>query len=185
MSQEWIQTHSGLRFYPLAPRVEDIRIEDIAWALPHICRFTGHTSRFYSVGEHSVHVASHVWHETHDLPTTLSALLHDASEAYLCDIARPVKHTPEMRPYREAETRLEEAIASRFGLPRVMHPIIKHHDERALMTERRDLVPNAHMTGWTGCAAAPWDDVDLTRAIPIDHVRSYFLDMFEACGGRR
>ena len=55
---DWMQTHSGLRFYPLDPRPEDIRIEDIAHALPMICRFNGHCSRFYSVAEHSLNVAA-------------------------------------------------------------------------------------------------------------------------------
>lgn len=54
---DWMQTFSGIQFYPLDPRVEDVRIEDIARALAMQCRYNGHVTRFYSVAEHSVRVA--------------------------------------------------------------------------------------------------------------------------------
>ena len=54
ISKGWIQTFTGKRMYPLDPKPEDICIEDIAHALSNICRFTGHTKKFYSVGEHSI-----------------------------------------------------------------------------------------------------------------------------------
>src|SRR5271156_4912831 len=80
----WIQTFTGKKFYPFNPKPQDIDIRDIAHALSNICRFTGHTKRFYSVAEHSRNVAKLV-----PAHMKLQALLHDASEAYLCDIARP------------------------------------------------------------------------------------------------
>jgi hypothetical protein len=83
---DWIQTYSGRQFWPLDPRVEDVHLEDIAHALSNVCRYTGHVREFYSVAEHSVHVS---WScEPED---ALWGLLHDASEAYLADMARPVK----------------------------------------------------------------------------------------------
>ena len=77
----WIQTFQGKAFDPFAPRPADISHFDIAHALSNICRFTGHTNTFYSVAQHSVQVALLV-----PRPMQLAALLHDASEAYLCDI---------------------------------------------------------------------------------------------------
>lgn len=108
---DWIQTYTGARFYPLEPDAGLIRIEDIAHSLSMQCRYTGHTSRFYSVAEHSLILAKEFhtgWHYR------LVALLHDAAEAYLSDIPRPLKRLPEFAFYREAEDRLQEMIFDKF-----------------------------------------------------------------------
>lgn len=178
---DWMQTHSGLRFYPLDPRPEDIRIEDIAHALPMICRFNGHCSRFYSVAEHSLLVAAQV--NILYPESALYALLHDASEAYLCDVPRPLKRTPAMVSYRAMERAVEAAIAERFGLGPMMPLIVKTCDERALMTERRDLVPNAHLSGWTGNVVEPFaEPIEAER--PIHEIRAAFVAAFAAYGGK-
>ena len=130
----WIMTFSGKRFYPLAPRIEDIDIVDIAHALSNICRFTGHVRSFYSVAQHSVLCAQYAPDRL-----KLALLLHDASEAYLCDVARPVKHAPGMAPYRAAEQHLQTLIGQRFGVS-FEDSIIHDIDNRMLMTERRDLM---------------------------------------------
>lgn len=84
----WIVTHSGVAFTPLDPKAKDVRIRDIAHHLARICRFTGATSCFYSVAQHSCLVSRLVPQEGL-LP--LAGLLHDAAEAYLWDIASPLK----------------------------------------------------------------------------------------------
>lgn len=109
-SLTWIVTQSGKKFNPLEPDLDLIDIEDIAHALAHTPRFTGHTKEFYSVAQHSVKVS--ILCESHQL----HGLLHDASEAYMCDIATPLKRTPEFAPYREAEARLQMAIYRKFRL---------------------------------------------------------------------
>jgi len=81
---DWIQTYTGKRFWPLDPRPEDVDILDIAHSLSLLCRFTGHTSSFYSVSQHSILVAQEV-----PKRLRLWALFHDAAEAYIGDIARP------------------------------------------------------------------------------------------------
>lgn len=143
---DWLQTYTGKQFYPLDPRPDDIDIQDIAHALSNVGRYNGHAKRFYSVAEHSILVALHVaWHEEPDddrRRITLAALLHDASEAYLCDVPRPLKRMPEMVGYRSMERAVESVIAECFGLPDPMPAIVVHHDMRALATEYRDLVPN-------------------------------------------
>jgi hypothetical protein len=85
---DWMQTFTGRAFYPLDPRPEDIDPVDIAHALSLICRYGGHSSRFYSVAEHCV-LMSHAVAPEH----ALWALLHDATEAYLGDMIRPLKRS--------------------------------------------------------------------------------------------
>ena len=108
----WIQTFTGKKFYPFNPKPEDIDIRDIAHALSNICRFTGHVKRFYSVADHCRNVAKLVPPEMR-----LQALLHDASEAYLCDIARPIKQHQAMDFYAIVEGVLQRAIYARFEVP--------------------------------------------------------------------
>lgn len=87
----WIQTRSGEAFDLLNPKPEHVQLEDIVYALSHLCRFNGHTSRFYSVAEHSLHVCDRVLEAGHPARAQLVALLHDAHEAYTGDIASPLK----------------------------------------------------------------------------------------------
>lgn len=142
---DWIQTYSGLVMYPLDPRVDEICIEDIAHALSNLCRFTGHTKQFYSVAEHSVRVS---WEC--DPADALWGLLHDASEAYLADMSRPMKRSPGFGPiYAEAEARLMRVICLKFGLPPECPESVHVADNRLLMSEKRDLMH--------GCNK-PWED---------------------------
>jgi uncharacterized protein len=140
--RDWIQTHTGRRFYPLNPRIEDIDIEDIAHALSHLCRFAGHTRVFYCVAEHAVRVSRLV---AEMCPTTTYesawGLHHDDSEAYLIDLPRPLKDAEEIGPgYRIAERRLMEMICRRFNLRPEEPPEIRTADRILLLTERRDLL---------------------------------------------
>ena len=141
-----IVTYTGRVIEPLNPDPARICIEDIAHALSNQCRFTGHTKEFYSVAQHSVHCADLVPEEDQ-----LWALLHDASEAYLADIARPVKKFTEWGSgYLEAEDKLMYAVALAFDLDCVhlpgaskaaMPPSVKKADDLMLRTEMRDLMP--------------------------------------------
>ena len=86
LKDRYLSTYTGKKFYPYDPRPEQICIEDIAHGLSMLCRFAGQCRFFFSVAEHSIAVA-------HLLPANLKlfGLLHDASEAYLVDLPRPVK----------------------------------------------------------------------------------------------
>lgn len=110
----WLRTFTGKRFDPLVPRYEDICIEDIAHSLSNMCRFAGHTSRFYGVAQHSVYVSAIMGGYGMDRRAQLVGLLHDASEAYLVDVPRPVKITPQFEFYRSLEHHLEEMIYAKF-----------------------------------------------------------------------
>lgn len=132
---DWIQTFTGEAFYPLDARREEIRLLDIAHALSMQCRFTGHVRWFYSVAEHSVRVSYLC-----DPKDALWGLLHDASEAYLCDLASPIKRLPELFAYREAEKRLQSTIARKFSLPSQEPESVSYADKTMLAMEARDLM---------------------------------------------
>jgi hypothetical protein len=138
----WIQTYTGKQFFPFDPRPEDIDIRDIAHALSCIPRFSGHTREFYSVAQHSVLVSQHC-----ALPSALSGLLHDASEAYLLDLPTPIKHMDGMFHYREAELRCQQAICSKFDTCYALMPSVHHADQALLATEAAQLL---------GPAPVPW-----------------------------
>ena len=129
-------TASGRPFWPLNPRPQDICIEDIAHHLSLLCRYTGATRCFYSIAQHSVLVS-----QACDPADALHGLLHDAAEAYLHDIPRPLKRLPAFAPYREAEARLQAMIYETFGLSPIEPPAVKLIDRRMLRTEQRDLMP--------------------------------------------
>jgi len=174
---DWMQTFTGRQFWPLDPCADEVCIEDIAHALAHQCRFAGHTRAFYSVAEHSVRVSDYLLETLRPMlgdaviEVALWGLLHDASEAYLVDLPRPVKRQASMLPYREAEVVVTAAIAQAFGLqPRFDHdPRVKHADVILLATEARDLMsrpPNA----WEAMPAplrgllVPWSPADAEHA---------------------
>jgi hypothetical protein len=126
----YISTYRNRHIFPLDPDPSDIDIQDIAHALSNNCRWTGHVKSFYSVAQHSVLVSQIVEPEN-----ALAGLLHDASEAYLSDIARPVKYSEPMEGYREIEARLERVINEKFGLPYPMSVDVKRADDMLLTAE--------------------------------------------------
>jgi len=131
-----ILTANGSYFDLLAPSLSHIDIETIAHALSHICRFTGHTREFYSVAQHCYH-ASFIVPEEY----ALEALLHDAAEAYIGDVATPLKR--QLFDYAEIERKVERAIAERFNLTLPMSTHVHRADQIMLATEKRDLMPES------------------------------------------
>jgi hypothetical protein len=126
---DWMQTYSGRQFWPIDPRSDEIFIEDIAHALSMQCRYAGHSLRFYSVAEHSV-LLSDVVSPEH----ALWALLHDASEAYLTDVIRPLK--PYLTGYKFREKKVMQAVAERFRLKGEMPSEVEQADSRICLDER-------------------------------------------------
>lgn len=232
---DWIQVHSGGKFWPLDPRGEEVRIDDMAHALSLICRFTGHTKDFYSVAQHSVLVAWTVkrwlkeatcsgcktvgflldgkyvratryrdvddYYEllcddcfedarapAHSITSVLderginlialAGLLHDGSEAYICDIARPVKMLPEMKAYRDAERKVQACIYHAFGMLPFEPNLVKRADNVLLATEARDLLATLH-ADWT-IRPPEWETL-VERIDPwtADQAESIFLTTFE------
>ncbi len=143
----WVQTFTGRQFWPQNPRVEDICIEDIAHGLSMKCRFTGQTKKFYSVAQHSYYVSNCLWdshaNNPHRLVLSLWGLLHDAAEAYLADIPRPLKDDFKIgdETFRQVEDRLLEMIIRKYGLDWPEPLEVKVADNILLATEKRDFMP--------------------------------------------
>lgn len=132
----WMETVSGQRFYPLDPREDEIHIEDISHALAHICRFGGHVRRFYTVAEHCVLMADAALDAGFGEDTVKHMLLHDATEAYVGDMVRPLKRA--IPHYEAIEDNLWDVIVTRFDLaaPGLTKPVVKEYDNRILLDER-------------------------------------------------
>jgi 5'-nucleotidase len=166
----WIQTYSGIAFNLDDPKPGDVRVEDIAHSLSMQCRFGGHVRRFYSVAEHCVRVSQIVRPKLQ-----LAALLHDASEAYVIDVPRPVKMM--LTGYDEIEARAQRAIAKRFGIdPDLLTcPEVKLADDTLLATERRDLlVPTDHE--WAPLPP-PLEEKIVPYYYPYEQFRDRFADL--------
>lgn len=199
----WIQTYTGREFYFGNHGPADFDILDIAHSLSNLCRFNGHTRTFYSVAEHSVRVLHYVrdrresewakkFHDQVRRSPHLEAwaLLHDAAEAYLGDVTKPLKELMTVKTrvegfgwvpadYSDAEKQYQRKIGERFGLPEPGHkdcPLgyIGYHDYHMLAAEARDLLSEA--------TVARWVDVGMASSIPTiepwspEEARRRFLD---------
>lgn len=141
----YIQTQSGRRWHFLNPRVEDVDLDDIVFALAHLNRYTGHAGS-YSVLSHSLLVGSIV--VAMGFPHyECAALAHDFSEAYLGDVASPLKYA--MREvdgarssshYDKLYARTEEAVFGAIGIQLPLSPVVGRADLAALGDEARDLL---------------------------------------------
>jgi hypothetical protein len=132
----WIQTYSGGMFHILDPQQDEILITDIGHALGMLCRFTGHVRRFYSIAEHCVLGSRLVPQKD-----ALWFLLHDASEAYITDLNRPLKHfTGIGSEYLPVEAKIMGAICQKFRLPSEEPASIKKIDNAMLFAEKEQLL---------------------------------------------
>ena len=132
-----IRTFTGLYINVFEPTPEMICIEDIAHSLSMQPRFGGHLSEFYSVAQHCVlmtELVREMYHDKHMLAT----LLHDASEAYILDIPRPIKNR--LTDYKNVETRLMSLIAFKFAFKFPLYGLIKKADEVMLEWELNSLM---------------------------------------------
>lgn len=130
-----ILLNSGSYFDFMAPQQSAFTIGDIAHALSMICRFAGHCQRFYSVAQHSVHCCDLAPPEH-----AYAALMHDAPEAFVGDVAKPLKVM--LAEYKTIEDRVEEAVFERFVVPSPLPPCIKEIDVVMLATEQVQLMAN-------------------------------------------
>lgn len=174
-TEAYIETATGGKFHFMAPSEDEVSILDIAHALSNQCRYTGHCARFYSVAEHSVLVASLVPPEWR-----IAALLHDASEAYLTDVAAPVK--PFLSSYKDIELGIMKVIAKKFKF--LWPPVkeIKHADLVALLVEARQLMPSGG-EHWREAALVGELPKIQVACMPPHAARLVFLRVFEELTG--
>lgn len=156
---------SGVYFDFLDPESCSFEIEDIAHGLSHICRFAGHCREFYSVAQHSVYVSQIVPPEH-----AFAGLMHDAAEAYVGDIAKPLKDL--LPEYRVIEDRVEVALLARHGLTLPLHPSIKEADIVMLATEQVALMRNRD--DWEYTRGRKPADIDIQPMQPRE-ARDFFL----------
>jgi 5'-deoxynucleotidase YfbR-like HD superfamily hydrolase len=165
----WVQTRECVHFDLLQPYDSGVSLNDVAFALAHVNRFTGHVGA-YPVAHHSLLVAE-VIHDAGGSPLEqLAGLLHDAHEAYTGDISAPMKQLLDSADLRAVEHRVQRAICH---VLRGVHDgdalftacssdIVKHADLVMLATERRDLFAR-ELPGW----------IDLPPPRPVPILRVY------------
>lgn len=163
-----IMLASGKWFDFLDPHGSDFDIEDIAHGLSNVCRYAGQCQHFYSVAEHSLLVSQQVEEYAYE------ALLHDAAEAFMGDITRPLKQlVPE---FKRIEAEIEDAITSRFSMRRDYRKAVKHADLQVLAAEQLQIMA-------PGCAdwarEANIKPAPITvRSLSPDDARQEFLSQF-------
>lgn len=172
----WITTYTGKTFDFVNPTPEMIDIADIAHSLAAQVRFNGHTLVPYSIGQHSMGVATWVFKELQDKAIALQGLLHDATEAYVGDLVSPLK---ELIPdFKQIEKRIWAVIATKFGVPIELHPMVKETDLRILLTERNHLLNNERTPAWELDKHYAPLPVQTIVPLPFVEVRKQFMGLF-------
>lgn len=136
-------TVSGVQFTPFDPSSSDVRLQDIAHGLANLCRASGQTQFFYSVGLHSIYVSQDLAARGHSRRRQLIGLLHDAQEAYISDLVSPVK--AHLEEYQHLEAGVEDAVWDAFGLEPTEADLaaVKESDRRLCRHELGVVLPDA------------------------------------------
>jgi uncharacterized protein len=164
-----IMLASGSWFDLLDPWNSQFTIQDIAQGLGNICRYAGQCSQFYSVAEHSLHVSSIV-------PSyKIEALMHDAAEAFLGDVTRPLKQL--LPQYKKIEKSVEKAIFARFGLDYSCLVSFKKIDLSVLAAEQEQIMP-AGTDYWTSESEVTPAPIVVNFLSPSDATQK-FLETYE------
>lgn len=171
---DWMETFTGRQFWPARPRLQDITIFDIAHALALKCRYGGHCDKFYSVGEHCWILAVYARRLGLPVSVQLELLLHDAGEAYLPDVPRPIKHHfPELVVM---ERRIDELVRRFAGLTGEVPSCVKEFDSRIIVDERAQNMGRSGLA-WQVDALQPLG-VSLSIAGPSE-VQWNFLSLYQ------
>ncbi len=137
-----ITTYSGIYFDPLKAEEKHIAIEDIAHSLSLLCRANGHVSHLYTVAQHCLNCSREAKARGYSTELQLLCLLHDAAEAYLADVIRPIKDL--LAEYQKEERKLMEFIWEKYlGRPAEAEEYEKvfQIDDEMLVYEFHTLMP--------------------------------------------
>lgn len=152
-----IRLRSGCYLDLLDPQPEHFTFADLAGALSKLCRFGGQVDRFYSVAEHSFHCAHLAELDGHSVDVQRAVLMHDAAEAFIGDIVKPLKL--QLPQVAAIERRIENVIAAKYGALgfAAYESIIREIDQAMLFHERRLLFSGDEV---------PWAGENETRKVP-------------------
>lgn len=156
----FIETYTGRAFWPLKPTPDALSVIDIAHALSNQCRYSGHVQFFYSVAQHCCVLALYMQEQGHSPLDCLRMLMHDAAEAYLVDIPRPVKQY--MQQYRVWDHAIGDVIDEWMGFTKFPKPaVIDDLDNRIIVDERAALMSKSgndwgHHHDPVGIEIVPW-----------------------------
>ena len=159
---------SGRIFDFLDPHGSDFTIEDIAQGLSHICRYAGQCRSFYSVAEHSLLVSEVAVDHPYE------ALLHDAAEAFIGDVTRPLKQL--LPEYKAIEANVEDAIVQRFHMNPAYRNAVKAADLRVLAAEQAQVMAPG-TNAWAAAAGIVPADVRVRCLDPIS-AREQFMQRY-------
>jgi uncharacterized protein len=169
---QFIQTFTGISYYPVDPRPLEVDIRDIAHALSLLCRYTGHCKFFYSVAEHSLLVADAC--KIYGPEIEFEGLMHDAAEAYVNDLSRPLKAS--LRDYRIAEDLNDLMVRTRFDIPLKHTPQVKHADNDILHCEYAAIMLHGLPAGTPGV----FNPTVCIRGLQSWIVEKMFLERFHS-----
>lgn len=191
----FMHTAGGGKVYPFAMTPEQVDIHTIARHLACQSRWLGATQhRFlknrisYSVAEHSVYVSDFVARELGRPDLAFDALMHDAAEAYIGDMIRPLKYSPAFyETFKDLEDRVEAVIARKFNLSIPFAPEVKIADDAVCMAEWEQIVPRNPDEQW-GADVIKAGTIVKAAPIGIAMLHPYeayelFMDRFNALGG--
>ena len=162
-----MNTFSGKKFDPMHMNSEDVSLEDLAHALSLLCRGGGHLKYFYSIGQHSINCMKEARARGWSKRVQLACLLHDASEAYIADIIRPVK--AHLSNYLEIESSIMNVIFERFGLADLSeeeNAMWKQIDDEMMNFELKNLMKGEeyrntdNLSSVPAVAERPWREVE-------------------------
>lgn len=171
---DYITTYSNIKFYPFSPAAEDIVLEDIGHSLSLLCRANGHFRNFYSVGQHSLNCAREAAARGYSKRVQLACLLHDASEAYLSDVTRPVKK--ELPDYLEVEATLQAKVFEVYHLEDLTLEeieLVTEIDDHMLVREMAELL-SYQLDAESHLVSEP--RLDFVR---MDEIREEFISLVE------
>lgn len=173
--QYYIVTYTGVRMSPFKPQKSNFRISDIAHALSLMTRANGHFNTFYSVAQHCLNCSYEGEARGYSKRMQLALLLHDATEAYVSDVTRPVKAGfPE---YRDMEERLNTVIFESFGLYKFTKEekkMVKEVDDDMMYYEFEQL----HISGGLGPKYSLKTRPGL-EFVPMDRVEQEYIERFQ------
>ena len=180
--KDYMWSRTGHNIYIRNPKPDDFDVETIATVLSRICRFGGHTIKFYSVAEHSVRVCNLMAANGYDNSYLRHALAHDFSEAFLGDVIRPIKYDPSvLSVYKPIEEKFMRVIARKFNFPynKKTKTTITCWENKILMAEIRDLMklPDSERDRFK--LTDGWNNIDKIKPLSMKKAKDLLIQTYK------